>query len=96
MFIFLRLRRGDGTLRSLSRSEGRRSLLGTRRGSRGWSHRGEAAEATLNLLSEVPLPDLSNPGLTQPQGIGAVGGEIFPGDFSRFKGLSPVSDVFPN
>merc|ERR1719370_2461925 len=32
------LRKGDGTLRSQSRSEGRRSWRGTRRGSRDWRH----------------------------------------------------------
>ena len=74
---FLRSRKGDGTLRSRSRNEGRQSLRETRRGSRGWKHRGGAAGATSSLLSEALLPDSSSPGWTQPQAIGEVGGEIF-------------------
>ena len=74
---FLRSRRGDGTLRSLSRSVERQSWLGTRSRSPGWRHRGGAAEATLSLLSAVPLPDSSSLGWTLPRGIGAAGGKIF-------------------
>ena len=86
---FLRLRKGDGTLRSRSRNEGKQSWLETRRESRGWKHRGGAAEATSSLLSEAPLRDSSSPGWTQPRGIGEAGGEIFSiRSFSSFKGLS--------
>ena len=74
---FLRSRRGGGTLRSLSRSVERQSWLGTRSGSRGWRHRGGAAEATLSLLSAVQLPDSSSLGWTLPQDIGAAEGKNF-------------------
>ena len=80
--FFLRLRKGGETLRSLSRSGGRRSWPGTRRGSPGWSRRGGTAGGTLSSPLAALLPGWWNPGWTQPQDIGAAGGktEIL-GDF---------------
>ena len=83
LYIFLpRLRKGGETLRSLSRSGGRRSWPGTRRGSPGWSRRGGTAGGTLSSPLAALLPGWWNPGWTQPQDIGAAGGktEIL-GDF---------------